>query len=60
MCWSCIGFSAYVPVQLLREFSPAMFAGLLGFAAGILALAWFVFRIGMGRYESGKLVLMRD
>ncbi len=54
------GFIAYVPVQLLREFRPALFIGLLAFAAGILALGWFVFRIGLQRYESGNLVLMRD
>jgi ABC-2 type transport system permease protein len=54
------GFIGYVPVQLLRAFSPALLAGLLAFTAGILLLAWLVFRAGLRRYESGNLVLMRD
>jgi ABC-2 type transport system permease protein len=54
------GFIGYVPVQLLRDFSPALFAGLLAFASAILLLAWLVFRAGLRRYESGNLVLMRD
>ncbi len=54
------GFIAYVPVQLLREFSPALLAGLLGFTAGIIVLAGLIFSAGLRRYESGNLVLMRD
>lgn len=53
------GFIAYVPVQLLREWSLPLFAGLLGFALGSVGLAWLVFRAGLRRYESGNLVLMR-
>jgi ABC-2 type transport system permease protein len=54
------GFVAYVPVQLLREFSPTLLLGLLGFAFGSMIVAWLVFRAGMRRYESGNLVLMRE
>lgn len=54
------GFIAYVPVQLLREFSWSWFGGLLAFALGIVVLAALVFRYGLRRYESGNLVLMRE
>ena len=54
------GFIAYVPVQLLREFSWSWFGGLLAFALGMVVLAAFVFRSGLRRYESGNLVLMRE
>lgn len=54
------GFIAYVPVQLLREFSWPMLGGLLGFTAGFVGLALLIFRAGMRRYESGNLVLMRE
>ncbi|HEX6289243.1 MAG TPA: ABC-2 family transporter protein [Herpetosiphonaceae bacterium] len=54
------GFIAYVPVQLLREFSWPLFGGLLAFAVGAVALAGAVFRAGLRRYESGNLVLMRE
>jgi len=54
------GFVAYLPVQLLREFSLMLFGGLLAFTFGIALAAWFVFRAGLRRYESGNLVLMRE
>jgi ABC-2 type transport system permease protein len=54
------GFIAYVPVQLLREFSLPLLLGLLLFAIGGMLVAWLVFRAGLRRYESGNLVLMRD
>jgi ABC-2 type transport system permease protein len=54
------GFIAYVPVQLLREFSWPLFGGLLAFTIGMIVLAAAVFRHGLRRYESGNLVLMRE
>lgn len=54
------GFIAYLPVQLLREFSWPLLAGLLLFAIGIAAAGGLVFRAGLRRYESGNLVLMRE
>ena len=54
------GFIAYVPVQLLRDFSWSLLGGLLLFSFGILLAAWLVFRAGLRRYESGNLVLMRE
>jgi ABC-2 type transport system permease protein len=54
------GFVAYVPVQLLRDFSWPLFGGLLLFSIGILFTAWWVFRAGLRRYESGNLVLLRE
>jgi ABC-2 type transport system permease protein len=54
------GFIAYVPVQLLREFSWPLFGGLLAFAISMIVAAATVFRYGLRRYESGNLVLMRE
>ncbi len=54
------GFIAYIPVQLLREFSWPLFGGLLAFTIAIMAVAGIVFRYGLRRYESGNLVLMRE
>jgi ABC-2 type transport system permease protein len=54
------GFIAYVPVQLFREFSWLRLAGLWGFAALALAVAVLIFRLGLRRYESGNLVLIRE
>ncbi len=53
------GFVAYVPVQLLREWSWSLAGLLLGVAAGSLALATLVFYAGLRRYESGNLLAMR-
>jgi ABC-2 type transport system permease protein len=54
------GFIAYVPVQLLREFSWPLFGGLLAFTIGMAVAAATIFRYGLRRYESGNLVLMRE
>ena len=54
------GFIAYVPVQLLREFSLPLLSWLLAFVIGIVAAGWLVFRAGLRHYESGNLVLMRE
>jgi ABC-2 type transport system permease protein len=53
------GFVAYVPVELLREWSWALALALGGAAAGGLALATVVFYAGLRRYESGNLLAMR-
>ncbi len=48
------GFISYFPVELLRDFRWPLFGGLVAFAAGIAALAWYVFYRGLRRYESGN------
>ncbi len=53
------GFVSHVPVELLRSFDPWRMALLLGFAILIVAAAFRVFRIGLRRYESGNLVVLR-
>jgi ABC-2 type transport system permease protein len=53
------GFISHVPVELLRSFDPGRLALLLGFAVAICGAAWLVFRIGLRRYESGNLVVLR-
>jgi ABC-2 type transport system permease protein len=52
-------FISHIPVQLLRAFDPLLLFGLLGFTAFSLALASVIFQIGLRRYESGNLVVMR-
>jgi ABC-2 type transport system permease protein len=54
------GFLAYVPVQLIREFSLPLFLGLLTFCAGVVVGSILLFRAGLRRYESGNLMLLRD
>lgn len=54
------GFIAYLPVQLLREFSWPLLAALVLFTIGIFVASGLVFRAGLRRYESGNLVLMRE
>lgn len=49
----------HLPVALIRAFDPLVFLGILGFAVGSLALAYAVFRLGLRRYESGSLVVLR-
>jgi ABC-2 type transport system permease protein len=53
------GFISHLPVELLRRFDPLLFAGLLGVAVLSLGLAVLVFRVGLRRYESGNLVVLR-
>jgi ABC-2 type transport system permease protein len=53
------GFISHVPVQLLTQFDPLLLAGLLGFTTLSVALSCLVFALGVCRYESGNLVMMR-
>jgi ABC-2 type transport system permease protein len=53
-------FMSYIPVQLLRQFDPALIAGEIAAAAGALALAVLVFYRGLRRYESGSLMTVRS
>jgi ABC-2 type transport system permease protein len=48
------GFVGFLPVELLREFTWARALAVLGGALGYGALAVFVFRRGLARYESGS------
>jgi len=49
----------HLPVELLRQFDPLAFLAVLAFAIASLALAAFVFRLGLRRYESGSLIVLR-
>jgi ABC-2 type transport system permease protein len=52
-------FVGSVPTALLSDFSLGRLAVLLGFTAGLVALARAVFSRGLRRYESGNLVTVR-
>jgi ABC-2 type transport system permease protein len=53
------GFISHLPVEIMRSFDPWLMAAVLGFAALMAAAAIVVFRIGVRRYESGNLVVLR-
>lgn len=53
-------FISAIPVRLVRDFDFAVFLGLLGFALGVAALARWVFAVGLRRYESGNLMVLRS
>ena len=48
-----------MPAGLLSDFSWERLATLVAFTAGITLAAWWVFRWGLRRYESGNLVTVR-
>lgn len=50
----------HLPVALLRRFDPLVFLGVVGFALGITLLSIAVFRLGLRRYASGSLVVLRE
>jgi ABC-2 type transport system permease protein len=52
-------FITHLPVEVLRSFDPIRFAELVGFAVLIAAMAIGAFRLGLRRYESGNLVVLR-
>jgi ABC-2 type transport system permease protein len=52
-------FITHVPVEILRAFDLPMFLLMCGFAALVVGLAVVAFRIGLRRYESGNLVVLR-
>ena len=53
------GFVAYVPADLLREWSWPLAGGLMAGTAGFVAAAVAMFYVGLRRYESGNLLAMR-
>jgi ABC-2 type transport system permease protein len=53
------GFVAYVPADLLREWSWPLAGGLVAGTAAFAAAAVLVFYAGLRRYESGNLLAMR-
>lgn len=53
------GFIGFLPVELLRNFSWLKLAALVGGAAAYSSLAYFVFQLGLKRYESGNQVVLR-
>lgn len=52
-------FVGHVPAQLLRASNAADLAAVLAFAVGSCTLAWLLFRLGLRRYQSGNLVVLR-
>lgn len=54
------GFIAEVPVDLIREFSAEKVLELSMASAIFLGLAVWVFQVGLKRYESGNLMVMRS
>jgi ABC-2 type transport system permease protein len=48
------GFISYVPVELVRGFNVPMLLASIGGVVVYTALALFVFRLGLRRYESGS------
>jgi ABC-2 type transport system permease protein len=50
------GFVVYLPARLVRSFDLGTFAVLMAFAAFAMAVAYWMFRRGLSRYESGSLV----
>lgn len=52
-------FVTHLPVELLRSFDVRLFLLLIGVAALLALLAVGAFRIGLRRYESGNLVVLR-
>lgn len=53
------GLIGYLPVELLREFSWLRLIIILGSSAAFTALAFFIFHLGLKRYESGNQFGMR-
>lgn len=52
-------FISNIPVILLQGFSWKWFLLLLGVTIITASLAWFLFRVGLKRYESGNLLTVR-
>lgn len=53
------GFIGHLPVELIRDFSWPVLAFATAAAAGYAALALWVFRRGLARYESGNRIAVR-
>jgi len=49
-------FIATLPVQLVRDFNPLLFLGLLLFWLATFILMIFIFKKGLKKYESGNLI----
>lgn len=54
------GFVATLPVELLRSFSWGNLGILAAGSAGFLGLGALLFKLGLRRYESGNLIMMRQ
>ncbi len=54
------GFISFVPLQLLRQFSWGLFAGMIGFTVLFAGIAVGLFQLGLRRYESGNLLGMQN
>ncbi len=54
-----VGFSVYLPVRVIRNFSLPLMLSVVGFTAFIMALAFFIFFLGLRRYNSGNLFSSR-
>jgi ABC-2 type transport system permease protein len=54
------GFIATLPVEIMRAFSWGQLALLALGASGFLAVGALLFKLGLRRYESGNLLMMRQ
>jgi len=53
------GFIAYLPTNIILNFDMAGFLSVVGFSLFSAILASWVFNIGLKRYESGNLIIVR-
>jgi len=54
------GLIGYIPVELVRSFSWSKLSLLCGCSLGLLGLSFFLFHLGLKRYESGNQFGMRE
>jgi ABC-2 type transport system permease protein len=54
------GFTAFVPIQLLRQFTWPLFGAMVGVTVLLVLLAAGLFELGLRRYESGNLLGMQQ
>jgi ABC-2 type transport system permease protein len=53
------GFISYLPIGLLRDFSPPFVWGAVFVTLGLTAAGTLLFRFGLRRYTSGNAIAMR-
>jgi ABC-2 type transport system permease protein len=53
------GFISHIPLQIFRSFNAGTLALLILAAAGYAALAFWLFHLGLKKYESGNLIITR-
>jgi ABC-2 type transport system permease protein len=53
-------FVSHLPVEVMRNFDLTTLLGVVAFSAGITTAAIVAFSVGLRRYESGNLMVMRS